>query len=66
MQIKTSTVVGCLRAITDWSLVSAIDEFESYMGVDGYFNDIQFIETFAKTNKECTSSVDSVDEQLAC
>jgi hypothetical protein len=51
LQIKTSTVIGCLRAITNWSLVSAIDEFESYMGTDGNWNDIQFIETFAKTNK---------------
>jgi hypothetical protein len=47
--MKTSTVIGCLRVVTDWSLVSAIDEFESYMGVDGFWNDIQFIETFAKT-----------------
>ena len=50
MQIKTTTVIGCLRAVTGWSLVSAIDEFESYMGTDGNWNDIQFVETFAKTN----------------
>mgnify|MGYP003385766218 CR=1 FL=1 len=49
LKMKTSTVIGCLRAITDWSLVSAIDEFESYMGTDGNWNDIQFIEAFAKT-----------------
>lgn len=48
IQARTSTVVGCLRAVTGWSIVSIVDEFESYMGADGCWHDIQFIETFGK------------------
>lgn len=38
--------MACLRITLNWSVVSAVDEFERYAGSDGSWFDVQYIENF--------------------